>query len=414
MKFTRSAVSANAYVAVWMIGIGIAWCARARLSPPWTDNVFGPGRAEPLASRSSAGPGFAGILLMAGCLAGSGAWARREQAPWHTSGARHNGLVSVRAAQDRPLPGRPPQARSGGARRRALPEIGELPQRQLPVERLAVLDAERVDELVLPSRAGVKLRGREPVAPVDLSGPPDHVVVPGRLGGAVPLERRAGVRDPGARKRDHAEGGEGLHPLERRLFRLEAGHDARPDPPLSEHLRGVLERLEQAPPAARLLRLPGADHVEDLLVPDLGVDGEVAPARLAVLVDDREVGGRADDGEGVQLLLPGAFPELVRDVQVVVDLPPLGDEPARQAGMVRPAGAERLGIHLPELAGALEEHRVLAEVVLGRVDVAELAVVARALQRALVAVEEVHAPLVVEARQLVERRAVARHGVVDR
>src|SRR5512133_3980588 len=43
MKFTRSAVSANAYVAVWMIGIGIAWWARARVSPPWTESVLGPG-----------------------------------------------------------------------------------------------------------------------------------------------------------------------------------------------------------------------------------------------------------------------------------------------------------------------------------------------------------------------------------
>jgi hypothetical protein len=31
-----------------MIGIGIAWCARARSSPPWTDSVFGPGRGDPV------------------------------------------------------------------------------------------------------------------------------------------------------------------------------------------------------------------------------------------------------------------------------------------------------------------------------------------------------------------------------
>src|SRR5512133_901478 len=58
MKFTRSAVSANAYVAVWMIGIGIAWCARARVSPPWTESVFGPAEAAGVDSGSE------GVLLI--------------------------------------------------------------------------------------------------------------------------------------------------------------------------------------------------------------------------------------------------------------------------------------------------------------------------------------------------------------
>jgi hypothetical protein len=50
-----------------MMGIGIAWCARARSSPPWTDSVFGPGRERvalllPGAPRAS----LASVLLGAG------------------------------------------------------------------------------------------------------------------------------------------------------------------------------------------------------------------------------------------------------------------------------------------------------------------------------------------------------------
>src|SRR5512138_1848948 len=94
MKFTRSAVSANAYVAVWMIGIGMAWWARARLSPPWTDSVFGPGRAEPCAAPGT-GPEFEGILVIAVCLARSRARRRAEEAHVDTRQARATTGLSV-------------------------------------------------------------------------------------------------------------------------------------------------------------------------------------------------------------------------------------------------------------------------------------------------------------------------------
>ena len=54
MKLIRSAVSAKAYVAVWMMGIGMAWWARARLSPPCTESVFGPGRGGALVPLAAA------------------------------------------------------------------------------------------------------------------------------------------------------------------------------------------------------------------------------------------------------------------------------------------------------------------------------------------------------------------------
>src|SRR6266545_3652632 len=240
-----------------------------------------------------------------------------------------------------PIPLEPPVTRMGPdfTDEPVRSDMGASDDRELPLGEpathvLAGGDAERVVGRGAVAESAVELGGREAVPGEDGGDLQRQVVVPARLGGAVPFERGAGVRAPGAGEADDAPRREVLDPLQARVLGLDAGDDVRADVATAEDLRGPLQRLHPVVPPAAALLLPGADRLEDVAVPDLEVHRERRVARLAILLEDRQIERGADHRGAVDLLYPGPRLDLVRDVQVVLHLPPLRDEAAGDVDVV--------------------------------------------------------------------------------